>query len=111
MYSSALPQADPVWHLHASGSTIGRPGSEQGIVLLDEEHDRGARITLERGGDTAPFSITGAIYGRFTQTAYADNESEGRRKYVELRHLLEQIIGCDRAETPAHEAPALATTI
>ncbi len=100
----------PFWHVHAAGLTLGRPGSDQGIVLLDEDCSLGARITLERGGDTAPFAITAGVSGHFTQIAYADSETDGRRKYLEMRHLLEQIVGVDSADVSASNAPELAHT-
>ena len=45
------------WRPFESGSSIGATGSEGGKILLDEEHDAGARITLEQG-PKIPFSIT-----------------------------------------------------
>lgn len=38
-------------------------GPDGGVVLADEEHDFGARITLERLDDDGPFGITCGVYG------------------------------------------------
>jgi len=60
------------------GGTIGRRGSEDGIILRDEEHDAGARITLERecGARRIPFAITCGIYGWFVHTRFLGPEAE-----------------------------------
>jgi len=49
-----------VWHPYERGGTIGQRGSEEGLIVLDEEHAAGARITLERERDSkiAPFAVT-----------------------------------------------------
>ncbi len=33
-----------------NGKTIGTRGSEEGVIVLDEEHVSGARVCLEQGG-------------------------------------------------------------
>ena len=54
----------------------------------------GARITLERGSQTAPFGITCGIYGFMVHTTWAGNEAEARSKLeamkCELALLLEK---------------------
>jgi len=45
------------WTDFDSGSSLGTRGSENGIIFRDFEHSSGARVTVERDGDTAPFSI------------------------------------------------------
>jgi hypothetical protein len=46
------------WVALEKGATVGSRGSENGVILIDEEHSLGARITLERDGASAPFPIT-----------------------------------------------------
>lgn len=75
-----------------SGKTIGARGSEEGVIVLDEEHTSGARVTLEQGGCTAPWSVTCGIYGGFLHTAFAGSEAEGRAKYSGMRADLEEIM-------------------
>lgn len=64
----------------------------EGIVLLDEESDMGARITLEKGGMTAPWSITCGIYGTMAHTAFAPKKAEALDKYDKMKIELEKLI-------------------
>ena len=58
------------------GSTIGTEGSESGVIVLDDEHPDGARITLERECSHAPFSVTCGIYGWMFHTRYFSSRAE-----------------------------------
>lgn len=54
------------WNPYAAGSTIGQRGSEDGLIIGDEEYCDSARITLERdclasGQPAIPFTITCGI--------------------------------------------------
>ena len=80
------------WVPIIDGETIGTPGSEEGVIVLDEEHPSGARVTLERGGHTAPWSVTCGIYGTFMHTAFTSTEAEGRAKYSAMKVGLEEIM-------------------
>jgi hypothetical protein len=80
-----------MWQLFDNGRTIGTPGSEKGIILLDEKHVDGARITLERDGYT-PFAITCGIYGWMMHTRFFANEENARRAYEEMKLALDSII-------------------
>jgi hypothetical protein len=60
----------PGWIAVDSGRTIGTHGSEAGIIIADEEHALGARITIERDGDIAPFAIVCGVYGLFFHTRF-----------------------------------------
>ena len=52
-----------VWRAFENGATIGQRGSEDGVILRDEEHDAGARLTLERDcSHGVPFAMTCGIY-------------------------------------------------
>src|SRR4051812_23986281 len=81
-----------MWHAFDSGKSVGSRGSEEGVIVLDEEHDEGARVTLERDGHTAPWSITCGIYGSFMHTAFASSEEEGREKYSKMKSELVSIM-------------------
>ena len=54
-----------MWDQIGNGETIGTMGSENGEILIDDEHPAGARLTLEKDGETAPFTITSGVYGCF----------------------------------------------
>jgi len=80
------------WLPIIGGETIGTRGSEEGVIVLDEEHPSGARVTLERGGCTAPWSVTCGVYGAFMHTAFASCEADGRAKYSDMKAALEEIM-------------------
>lgn len=81
-----------MWYAFKNGGSIGSLGSESGVIVLDEEHADGARISLERGGRTSPWSITCGIYGEFLHTAFASSEEEGRAKYLAMQVELVAIL-------------------
>lgn len=65
-----------------------RRGSEEGIILRDEEHPQEARITLERDTRTAPFAITCGIYGCMMHTRFFSLESEATSQYDTMKIAL-----------------------
>ena len=65
-----------MWGPFDKGSTIGTGGSEGGIIIRDEEHPLGSRITLERGATFSPYSVTCGIYGWFFHTRFLGSEAE-----------------------------------
>jgi hypothetical protein len=91
------------WLTTDNGQTIGTLGSEEGVIVIDEEHELGARITLERDGSTAPWSITCGIYGSFVHTAFASSQSEGIQKYNLMKNDLISIMN-DESSDSRHEA-------
>src|ERR1700677_366457 len=66
------------WDTFENFKTIGTRGSENGIIIEDIEHIKGARITIERDGDIAPFAITLGIYGLMFHTHFSGNEQEAK---------------------------------
>jgi len=62
------------------------------VIVLDEEHLDGARISLERATRVAPFAITCGIYGWFFHMRYFDDEAEAKREFRSMKLALEQII-------------------
>ena len=79
------------WHPFDEGRSVGLKGSEEGVILLDEEHSYGARITLERGG-YAPFSITCGIYGWMVHTRFFSDEAEAQDAFGEMKIGLVNIL-------------------
>jgi hypothetical protein len=80
---------DSFWHPAENGATIGKPGSEQGVTLRDEEHNLGARITLERDTRAAPFAIACGIYGWMVHTRFFASADEAELQY----NLMKSAIG------------------
>ena len=80
------------WMQFDGGSSIGHEGSEEGVILLDEENELGARITLEKNGVTAPFAITCGIYGWMVHTHFLGVESEARTTFEQMKIDLMRIV-------------------
>src|SRR6187402_3466872 len=80
------------WECFDNGKSIGEKGSESGTIIRDEEHTAGARVTLERDGGIAPFSITLGIYGMLFHTQFLSNEIKGNEIFDMDKELIEKII-------------------
>lgn len=81
-----------MWTLFDDGSTIGTKGSEDGVIIKDEEHNSGARITIEKEvGNSIPFAITCGIYGLFVHTVYC-SDSEVMIKYESMKHDIDKLL-------------------
>lgn len=79
------------WYAFENGQTVGKQGSEEGMVLRDEEHPEGARITLERDGHT-PFAITCGIYGWMVHTCFFKTAAEANVAYQEMQVMLSHVM-------------------
>ena len=84
-----------MWYAVEAGKTIGQKGSEDGYIIADEEYKNSCRITLEKDGITAPYSITCGIYGVMCHTAFAKDEVEGRDTYDKMKDELQAYIDSD----------------
>jgi hypothetical protein len=80
-----------MWHAFQNGETIGKAGSEGGQIVADEEHDDGARITLEKC-DRPPAAITCGIYGFMLHTRYFSSVAEAQPEYEEMKLELGRIL-------------------
>jgi hypothetical protein len=80
------------WSAFEDGATLGSRGSESGVILLDDEYDAAARITLERATSVAPFAITCGVYGRLMHTRYFSAEAEARSEYAAMKAALAEIV-------------------
>src|SRR5262245_57103964 len=80
------------WNAFDDGKSLGKSGSEGGTVRRDEEHDLGARITLEEGGSTAPWSITCGIYGWMFHTRFFGSEEEGNCEFDQMKLGLDKVL-------------------
>lgn len=78
------------WQPFENGKTIGLTGSENGVIILDEEVN-GARITIERLG-FPPYSITCGIYGWMFHTRFFSSETEARNELEDMKAALSQIV-------------------
>jgi hypothetical protein len=80
------------WYAFDSGKSVGQRGSENGLIIRDEEHGDGARITLERDGQIAPFSITCGIYGWMVHTRFFGTESQAQSEFENMKSGLSKIV-------------------
>lgn len=93
-----------MWRPFEDGATVGRRGSEDGIIHRDEEHDAGARITLERGcSHGVPFAVTCGIYGWFFHTRLLGSEAEA--EFPAMRDGLAAILDIIPAPTTRRPTP------
>jgi len=80
------------WYPFQEGSTTGQSGSENGVIVRDEEHPLGARVTLESDSATAPFTITCGIYGWMVHTRFFSAKGEADAEYDSMRDALASIL-------------------
>ena len=88
------------WRDFEHGTSLGKVGSEGGLITSDEEHSDGARITLETGTH-APFAITCGIYGWFCHTCFLQNEIEAKVQYRAMKLGIQEIME-ELKEIPSH---------
>jgi len=93
------PEKD--WYNFDKGSTIGKKGAEEGIIITDLENINGARITVEREGTTAPFAITFGIYGLLFHTYFRSLQTETDEAVSWLRSKINEVF--DLYELPEEQ--------
>ena len=87
------------WTKFDDGSSIGTIGSEGGRIVEDTECIDGARVTIESGGNIAPYSVTLGIYGLMFHTLFTSTEIEAREfKDFALKKIDEIFVLCETAE-------------
>ena len=80
-----------MWNKYHGGATVGQVGSENGTIILDEEHIDGARITLEQNCRVnIPYAVTAGIYGIMVHTVFAANKEEAGSMYKEMKLDIER---------------------
>ena len=79
------------WYVFKNCESIGQTGSESELILRDEEHGDGARVTLERVSSNL-FTITCGIYGWMVHTRFFDSEKAGQLGFDETKDELGEIL-------------------
>jgi hypothetical protein len=93
------------WVPFDGGATVGQRGSEEGVIVRDEEHELGARIALERDCGSVPFTITCGIYGWFFHTRFFGKELDGATEFARMQAGLTSILaGIPRRDDPEADA-------
>jgi hypothetical protein len=90
------------WYRYDDGKTLGTTGSESGVILMDEEHSLGARITLEES-KFPPYGITCGIYGCMVHTTFAGSRQEAQETYAAMKKRLGRFLE-ELAAMPEEEA-------
>lgn len=85
------------WEAFEQGATLRTTGSEGGTILLDEAYE-GARITIERDGHSAPFSITCGVVGWLVHTRFFFTETEARDACAEMQRALGEMVTAFNAD-------------
>jgi len=85
-------EGDKMWNSYDNGTTLGTEGSENGIIVKDEEHSDGARITLEKEAHGVPYAITCGIYGLFVHTVYCSDIESSMKQYENMKKDIEKIL-------------------
>ena len=80
------------WTEYQNGETVGLIGSESGRIAVDQEHSSGARITLEKDAELAPFTITCGIYGWMVHTRFFSSRTEAQEQFEAMKHALGEIL-------------------
>ena len=78
-----------MWRTIQNGITIGQLGSENGIIIEDEEYSDSCRITLERCKHY--YAITCGIYGGMVHTAFC-SEEKCKQMYSHMKRDLQSFI-------------------
>lgn len=86
------------WRPFAGGNSIGTTGTESGLIVNDDEHLVGARITLEEGTTAAPFSITCGIYGWMVHTRFFETAEDASVEFEAMKKALGEILTQWQAE-------------
>jgi hypothetical protein len=96
------------WFVYGGGNTIGSVGAEGGLVLRDEEHELGARLTLKRGETYV--SVSCSIYGWMDHTRFFGTVTDAQREYLlmkpPLTSMVENILSDGKSDLKMWEAIA-----
>lgn len=92
-----------MWDQTDNGETIGIIGSENGEIIVDAEHSKGARLTLEKGGDIAPYSITSGVYGSFFHTTYLSTLEESVNEIEAMKAEISEFFNTETSSDEEHD--------
>ena len=79
------------WATFDDGRSIGKVNSEGFVILRDDEHEQGARITLKHGA--SHISISCGIFGKMDHTWFFKTVSDAEREYYPIKRELWKIVG------------------
>jgi len=88
-----------LWKATNNGITIGQIGSENGVIIADEEYNGLSRITLEENGVVAPYSITCGVYGLMAHTAFTEDKVKASQMYQGMKQELQAFLDSDNIDS------------
>lgn len=78
------------WTPFDGGRSIGSVSGEGDLILYDEEHRDGARITLKRGRQYVTVSLN--IYGWMDHTRFFNTDADAQREYRAMRSATDSLL-------------------
>jgi hypothetical protein len=78
------------WSAYRVGQNVGSASADGDMILRDEEHVSGARVTLKRVGSY--ISVTCNVYGWMNHTRFFDSVPEAQREYAVMKSTLGNIV-------------------
>jgi hypothetical protein len=84
------------WHKYDEGRSINKVGIEGSVILRDDEHQLGARITLKRGRDF--ISVSANIAGWIEHTRFFVTIPDAEREYKSMKTALGTMMNVIKAE-------------
>ncbi len=78
------------WLAFDDGRSIGRVSSEGGVIVLDDEHEQGARITLKRSLNY--ISVSCHVYGWIDHTRFFSSANEAEREFNSMKTDLGRVM-------------------
>jgi hypothetical protein len=96
------------WYAYDDGRSVGSVGAEGGVILRDEEHEAGARVTLKRGSSYV--SVSCNVYGWMDHTRFFGSVTEAQREYIlmksSLGNMVENVLLAGKSDLKMWEAIA-----
>jgi len=92
-----------MWNITDKGETIGTLGSESGEIVVDLEHSKGARLTLEKECVVAPYSITSGVYGSFFHTTYLSTFEKGMEVINIMKKEISDFLDTETTNEEEHD--------
>jgi len=84
------------WSIYNKGRTIGTTSAEGGLILSDESHNVGARITLKRGNSYVSVSLH--IKGWMDHTRFFSTDADAQREYRAMRSAVQTVLNVINTE-------------
>jgi hypothetical protein len=96
------------WFAYDDGRSIGSVSAEGGVILRDEEHASGARVTLKRGSSF--ISVSCNVYGWIDHTRFFNSVTEAQREYILMKSsvgsMVDNILSANKSDLKMWEAIA-----